>query len=60
MNAKRTVLHAKFADHPASISGPSDDVPLAQPRPELRDPSVVEFETALIKARDAWPGRRSH
>ena len=37
MNAKRTVLHAKFADHPASISGPSDDVPLAQPRPELRD-----------------------
>lgn len=60
MNDKRTILHAKFADHPASISRLSDGVPLAQPKPELRDSSVGEFEAALIKARDAWRGRRSH
>ena len=60
MNAKRTILHAKFADRPASISGLSDGVPLAQPRPGLRDSSVGESEDALIKARDTWRGRRSH
>jgi hypothetical protein len=56
----RAVLHAKFADHPARLSRRPDSVSLTRPNPQLRDSSVDEFETALIKARDAWCGRRSH
>jgi len=53
----RATLHAKFADHPSRLSRRPDGVPLAQPKPELRDSSADEFEAALIKARDAWRGR---
>jgi len=53
----RAILHAKFADHPATLSRRPDSVSLAQPNPQLRDSAVDEFEAALIKARDAWRGR---
>jgi hypothetical protein len=56
----RAILHAKFGDHPARPSRRPDSIPLTQPESQLRDASVDEFETALIKARDAWCGRRSH
>lgn len=60
MNAKRPILHAKFADHLADITQRGDSVSLDQTKPELRDSSVREFEAALIKARDAWRGRKLH
>jgi hypothetical protein len=56
----RAILHAKFADHPARPSRRPDSIPLTQPESQLRDASVDEFEAALITARDAWRGRRSH
>jgi len=60
MNAKRAIVHAKFADHPARLSRRRDGVPLAQQKPKLRDSSVDGFEAALIKVRDAWRGRGPH
>ena len=53
----RAILHAKFADDPATLSRRPDSVSLAQPDPELRDTSSDEFEASLTKARDAWQGR---
>jgi hypothetical protein len=60
MNANRPILHAKFANNLADITRRCDSVSLDQPKPELRDSSVREFEAALIKARDAWRCRKLH
>lgn len=60
MNAKRPILHARFTDRPANITRSRRGDSLNRAKPALNDSSVSEFEAALIKARDAWRGRRSH
>lgn len=60
MNARRPILHVRFADQPAKITRSRDGDSLNRTEPVLHDSSVSEFEAALIKARDVWRGRRSH
>lgn len=60
MNARRPILHVPFADQLASIPRSRNGDSLNRTEPVLHDSSVSEFEAALIKARDAWRGRRSH
>lgn len=60
MNARRPILHVRFADQPANITRSRGGDSLNRAEPVLHDSSVSEFEAALIKARDVWRGRRSH
>ena len=60
MNAKRPILHARFADPLVDSTRSYGGDSLNRAKPVLHDTSVSEFEVALLKARDAWRGRRSH